>query len=153
MPVGEEVPGGSIGPEAAIESAKSMIGALFGLMLIRHVVVVDDEWASSLDVEVVFARLATIVAEGKQELLREVKQFDGLKLDQPREIWDSQLRGIWEHLSNEEKAEVWKQLQIDPGEISKPSWTTLEELLGSHDLAILSLQDWRLRSKDLLLEA
>ena len=107
----------------------------------------------SLDVEVVFARLATIVAEGKQELLREVKQFDGLKLDQPREIWDSQLRGIWEHLSNEEKAEVWKQLQIDPGEISKPSWTTLEELLGSHDLAILSLQDWRLRSKDLLLEA
>jgi len=46
MPVGEEVPGGSIGPEAAIESAKSMIGALFGLMLIRHVVVVDDEWAS-----------------------------------------------------------------------------------------------------------
>ena len=152
MQVGKEIPQGEPDLQAAIKGAKAMIGELFALMEIKRVVVVDDEWASTLDVEGVLAQIAAIKAAEKQQLLQEVRHLENLKLEEDPQIWDSELRARWERLGKEAKAEVWKQLRIDPEDTSKPSRTALEQLLGSYDLRILSLEDWNAWRTDLLAE-
>ena len=135
------------------KTAKEMLDELFALMKIRRVVVVDDEWASTPDVELVFAGIASFKAANKEQSLRDVKHLQGLKLAEDQAAWDSDLRARWDTLSKGEKAEVCKQLGIDVEDASKPSATALTQLLAGHELHILSLADWNLQRKDLLEQA
>src|SRR5947209_11232730 len=144
---GGEAPDGV--SQSAIDNARSMIAELFALMEIKRVVVVDDEWANAIDVEIVLAQISAIKAGDKSASLSQVKHFDGLKIEETSELWASALRERWAQLSNAARAEVWEQLQIDQQE-ANPSWTAFEQLVGSTDLRILSLEDWSKQNKELI---
>lgn len=137
-----------------LQEAQSSVATLFELMGISRVVVVDDTYSASTNIEEILGSCISLANAGKLSIIQNISHFQEISLpNNDNEILRKRLEPILANLNDGDRKSIAVQLadesdEIDDGE--DLTRTMLEELLDGYEVLLLSLEEWNERKKELL---
>jgi hypothetical protein len=131
--------------------AKEMLRQVFGVMSIREVVIVDDEYSTTTELSDVIGAIAALINRRQIGKLQNNARLSGFRFSADS-IWRAQVSDMWEQLNEQERRSLGESLDVfseDVGAVESRS--VLGRLLSDFELRFLTLQQWELAKDDLLL--
>ena len=102
-------------PPNTIDAARDAINILLGVAEVKRVICIDDAYDKSITLEKVIG-----LCNGMNNArLSGISELKGIDFDAPSEIWESELKDIWEGSLNETiKQKICRDIRILRKEIS-----------------------------------
>lgn len=131
-----------------LDGTKKKIQELIRISQIKRVVVVDDEWGGSPDIEPVLGILSMMAAQDEEISFAGLSELAGIEFEAPQDVWEWPFREKWAALLFEQKVAIFQQLGLTLEE--NGAGHILRELFDGTSVQFLSLQEWEDRRTALI---
>ena len=131
-----------------LDGTKKKIQELIRISQIKRVVVVDDEWGGSPDIEPVLGILSMMAAQDEEISFAGLSELAGIEFEAPQDVWEGPFREKWAALLFEQKVAIFQQLGLTLEE--NGAGHILRELFDGTSVQFLSLQEWEDRRTALI---
>jgi len=147
--------------ENRMEKAGELLKELFGLIGIKRVICVDDEYGDEPTIEEITGRCASLIGQRGQDIFDDVDLLRAVHFGEDDVIWRGELAEIWDGLSPEDREVLAREVgrKDEAGRVDDPrDASILKELirrasLQGDDFLELRPRDWRGQQRALLQEA